>query len=84
MKIHELKTNDFYFKQVFEGRKHFELRKDDRDFDKLDVLHLREIDKDLEYTGRECLARVTSILKNYQGLEKGFCIMSIQLLSRED
>jgi hypothetical protein len=42
MKKHELKTWPKYFKAVQKGEKTFELRKNDRDFKKGDILILRE------------------------------------------
>jgi hypothetical protein len=42
MKVHELKTWPEYFKAIKKGEKTFELRKNDRDFEKGDILVLRE------------------------------------------
>lgn len=45
--IHELKTTDSYFQAVWEGRKNFEIRKNDRGFNSGDGLIL------VEYSGAE-------------------------------
>ena len=83
MKIHELKTWSYYFCCVQNGSKKFEIRKNDRDFKPLDVLHLREWDNEKEkYTGRSCLVRVDHIVQDEQfGLQSGYCVMSIDLLT---
>lgn len=87
MSDHELKTDSEVFKEVFFGRKTFEIRKDDRDFKVGDTLHLRETmftgkemaaGASLRYTGRECLCRVTHIMRGpCYGLAEGWCILSI-------
>ena len=46
--IHELKTEQKYFKEVVAGRKTFEMRVNDRDFNVGDFLALNEIDKKRE------------------------------------
>ena len=82
VKVHSLKTWPEYFEQVKEGLKTFELRKNDRDFNKRDILYLEEWDAKLEqYTGRRLFCKITYILKGPSfGLSKEYCIMSIKLV----
>jgi len=64
MTIHELKCWPEGFQAVVDGRKPFEVRKDDRGFEVGDTLHLREYDPDVgTYTGRETDVRVTYIYR---------------------
>ncbi len=79
MKQHELKTWPDYFYRVFAGRKRFEVRKNDRDFQIGDTLILKEYDPETKtYTGRELYKEITYILKGGQfGIEEGYCVMSI-------
>lgn len=78
-KIHELKTWCEYYEEVFMGRNNFEIRKNDRDFKKGDLLILKEYDNTTnEYTGRQLARRVTYILEGGGfGIEKGYVILSI-------
>jgi hypothetical protein len=81
--IHELKTWIDYFSLVADGKKTFELRKNDRGFLAGHELLLREYDKDKElYTGRKLLRRITFVLKGDEaeqlGLKKGFCILGLE------
>ena len=63
--VHKLKTWPCFFEEVFQGRKQFEIRKNDRDFKVGDTLLLEEYDIDSEsYTGRHCHREVTYILTN--------------------
>lgn len=92
--IHDLKCWPEQFDALFKGTKAFDARKNDRNFKNGDVLQLREwkpadgFNSNLgDYTGREILCRVTFILHGIEenrmfGLEKGFCIMSLQKLSK--
>lgn len=88
-KIHEQKTWPEYFQEVQKGNKTFEIRKNDRDFKKGDILHLKEFEPMRStisnpndgYTGRELKAEVTYIITEpCFGIELGTCIMSIKLL----
>lgn len=57
---HVLKTWPEFFEAVLDGRKTFEIRKNDRDYHEGDSLVLQEWDpKDQKYTGRRVEARVT-------------------------
>ena len=94
MKIHELKIKEEYYKEVALGRKTFELRKNDRDYQVGDLikfndaLFVRECkianDKYLaeEYYPhpRETLFQITYILKDVPeyGLDKDYCILGIK------
>ena len=75
-KIHKLKTHAEPFKAVINGEKTFEIRKNDRDFQRGDILKLMEYKGD--YTGKSWSVWVSYILHgpNY-GVPEGYCIMSI-------
>lgn len=75
--IHELKILPQFFELVILGIKNYELRKDDRNYQKNDILRLQEWDG-REYTGRETVRIVTDKLSSYDGLEPGYCILSIE------
>ena len=75
--IHELKTWKEDFEEVFMGRKTFEVRKNDRNFQKGDILILKEWDNEKqEYTGRQMARGISYILNGGQfGVENGFVVM---------
>ena len=75
-RIHELKLLTPYYSSVKNGYKRFELRKNDRDFHVGDILRLKEWDGH-DYTGESMDVCVTYVLLQFQGLERGYCIMSI-------
>lgn len=78
--VHDLKCNAESFALIVKGRKHVELRKNDRDYAVGDVLLLREYDAaGDEYSGRHLLARVTHIVRDFEGygLQEGHVAMSI-------
>ena len=57
---HELKCWPEYFQEIWEYRKTFELRVNDRNYQVGDLLHLREWNPTTkEYTGREIMRRNT-------------------------
>ena len=74
--IHELKIAPIYFEAVTSGKKAFEVRKDDRNYQENDVLILKEYDNNA-YTGREYAVIVTYILRG-EYCKDGYCIMSIK------
>ena len=76
---HELKIWPQFYKEVFYGRKNFEIRKNDRDFEVGDFLVLREFDiSKNEYTGASVMRKITFILHGNQFvIEEGYCVMSI-------
>lgn len=96
MADHHLKIAKEYFDAVASGDKNFEVRRDDRGFQKGDVLHLHKYGKDRlgEYCylrgsrseterGSDTIsARITYILTGGQfGIEPGFVVMGIALFA---
>ena len=51
--IHVLKTKERYFQEVVDGNKRFEIRNNDRDFQKGDIVKLREVDELGIFTDRK-------------------------------
>ena len=63
IKTHELNTWPEYFEVIFDGRKRFDVRDDDRGYKVGDTLHLREWCPDKRrHTGRAVGARIDYIL----------------------
>lgn len=77
-KTHELKITPKYFEDVARRSKRFEVRKNDRGFQILDRLLLREWDGE-KYTGHELLISEVSYLQNHadfpDGIAPGYCIL---------
>lgn len=76
-KVHHLKTWPPHFQEVRDGKKTFELRLNDRNFQVGDFLVLEEYEPDKGYTGRSTARRITHILTDWFGLVSGFCILSL-------
>jgi len=72
---HDLKISTKYYDDVMMGRKNFELRKNDRDYQGGDIFVLREYDNG-NYTGRYFIQIIGYILKDcpQYGLIDGYCI----------
>lgn len=77
-KIHELKIMPKYFDEVIKGSKTFEIRRNDRDFEVGDRLLLRE-HTGRGYTGCNVRVLVTYVLKDFEGVKDGFCVMGIKV-----
>lgn len=85
MSTHFLKVVPEYFEALAEGKKGFEIRKDDRDYKEGDNLVLEEYDPETkEYTGRALTRRIIYVLRNAEqyGLREGFCILQIEKLHK--
>lgn len=80
MTEHELKTHDVQFQAVFDRRKTFEFRRNDRNFQVGDLLRLIETDQKGRPTGRFTIVRVQHMLDQGFGLPEGFCIMSLDFM----
>lgn len=94
MKMHELKTINPYFQNVWNRTKTFEIRKNDREFEEGDFLWLREYvprekydyDGESPYTGREliCLVKYLLTSDRFEGLARGYCAMSIVVIQEKE
>ena len=74
---HRLKLAKMFFDAVDTGKKSFELRKNDRNYQIGDVLELHEMN-DGEETGRITEKQVIYILEGFKGLEEGYCILGLE------
>lgn len=75
---HYLKTETEYFQAVERGEKKFELRKNDRDFKKYDMIYLEETVNGVK-TGRKLNpVEIQYVLKDClkYGLCEGYCILN--------
>ena len=75
---HSLKTETEYYQAVERGEKKFELRKNDRDFKKYDMLYLEEVVNGVK-TGRSLPpVEIQYVLKDCAkyGLSDGYCILN--------
>ena len=81
-KTHTLKILPEYYRALLEGRKTFEVRKNDRDFREGDTLMLEQYDTELARTfGAPLWLKVTYVLKGGQfGIEEGYCVMGVKIL----
>ena len=91
MKLHELKIKHEYLIDVALGKKTFELRYNDRDYQVGDLIRFIDIGED-DTTTTKCqyepnidentLYRITYVLKNVEkyGLDKDYCILAIKKL----
>ena len=87
MKLHELKIKHEYLVEVVMGRKTFELRKNDRDYQVGDLIRFIDIKQDSKggfdiYIDEDTLYKITYILKDVPeyGLDKDYCILAIKKL----
>lgn len=77
-KMHTKKLLPQYFKEVENGKKPFEIRKNDCNYLVSDAILLQEWSPKTKYTGKVILKQITYVLHggNY-GLEKGYVILGL-------
>ena len=77
---HELKCWTRYFEPIIRGQKTFEIRENDRDFKKGDIVVLREYNEvDGGYTGSQAVAEI-GYITNYSQMP-GYVVFSLKGLS---
>lgn len=79
-RVHALKTWPGPFEAMRVGRKTFEYRQNDRDFQVGDCLVLQEYNPETDSLTRECLSmRVLYVLAGGQfGVPPKYCVMSVE------
>jgi hypothetical protein len=76
---HYLKINSPFFSAVDRGDKKFEVRFDDRGYQKGDIVVLSEIDAEtMEYSGRALTAEITYVTSYMQ--QPGYIVFSFNLM----
>lgn len=83
VKVHELKIVPEYFRAVKEGKKKFEIRKNDRNFKVGEYIDLREYSRDKGYTGNRLCLKIVYIIESDwfpQGLKDGYCVLGIEVI----
>ena len=82
MKVIVKKIRPKFFGEILRGNKTFELRKeDDVQYEKGDILILKEIDPtttDCCYTGRLAVSRIGFVLRHFEGLADDYAIISLK------
>lgn len=73
----EKKIAKNFYEDVCVGTKNFELRRDEDNVQVGDYLILKEWDGS-EFTGRKITKRVKYVLRDYEGLEDGYCIIGLE------
>lgn len=81
---HRLKCWPPYFEAIASGKKNFEVRRDDRGYQRGDVLILEEYDpkgsviESCKFTGREERRTITWVLTGGQfGVEPGYVVLAL-------
>lgn len=85
MKIHKLKTYTDIFQESLNGNKPFEIRVNDRDFQKGDVLVLMDYDRNgKKVSDRQISWKVSSLYHGGEfGIEKGHVAMGLREMNYE-
>ena len=84
MKIHDLKIEEQYYIDVCSGKKTFELRKNDRDYQVGDYVIFNVIKEGGIYQTQD-IYKITYVLKDVEkyGLNKEYCIFSLKKMLEE-
>lgn len=77
--VHDLKILPIYFEAVDEGRKTFEVRKNDRNFQNADEVILREWHSEHGYSGRELKFIIGYVLPldRFYGPQNDYVVFSL-------
>ena len=79
--IHELKTAPVYFNRSWSGEKLFEVRKNDRHFQKGDVIILMEWDGE-KYTGHQIIGSITYVLSGFDAINSEYVVFGFKIRKR--
>ena len=77
--LHELKIKKCYLLHIIEGKKTFEVRKNDRDYQVGDTIRFLPLEDDnYEIIGLVANYEITYILADFGGLQQGHVAMAIK------
>ena len=79
--IHELKTAPVYFNRSWSGEKLFEVRKNDRHFQKCDGIILMEWDGE-KYTGYQIIGSITYVLSEFDAINSEYVVFGFKIRKR--
>lgn len=79
VRTHEIRLAAGDYDDVLTGRRSFELRKHDADYQEGDELLMQEY-KNGEPTGREIKASIEYLLSEHSGLTEGYCLLGITVI----
>lgn len=82
-KTHYIRLASNYYDDVATGLISFQLRKNDKHYKVGDILDMMEFSEGRN-TGRIIHAEITYILEDYTGLEDGYCILAIKVVSADE
>ena len=77
MKVHELKIGSEFFEAVKDGRKKFEIRKNDRNYQEGDILILREYDPITQLFSGEIIKVEVTYMTDY-AQQDGYVVLGIE------
>ena len=80
---HELKTHRQYFNEIWDRKKLFEVRFDDRNYQIGDTVRLLDYDPDTNtFSDKTIRADISYKLEGgHFGVEKGYCVLSLSQIS---
>lgn len=82
MKIHKLKYKSKYLcDAVYDGRKSYEIRYNDRNYEVGDQVYPIPIDDNLntiEHPIAKCVYEITFISEDVSGLQPGYCVFGVR------
>jgi len=91
MNAHALKIWPPYFDHIMSGEKTFDVRLNDRNYQRGDKILFREWSPEKEdYTGRECVMRIDYILRSSfaypptAGLQPGYCVLGLMMTATQE
>lgn len=82
--VHTLKLKDIYFQAVVEGKKTFELRYNDRNYQTGDIIALCDINEKGHYLGCVVVKQISYVLADYEGLKDNWVILGLNAFDTND
>lgn len=83
-RVHRVKILTPFFKLIQEGKKTFEIRLNDRDYQEGDILHLEEYNPQTnEYTGEFVEVIALYIFDDIKYLQAGYVAIATEIIKRK-